>query len=98
VAHLSRLLRLVLAVGVSFAWILAGLVIAGMAGVTDEPEAPTWAVVITAWLPMPMALALIVDVVLREFGTQRRDGTVPRAVLAAVTLWVLCAAVALAAR
>jgi hypothetical protein len=94
--QVSRLLRPLLAAALGLAWILAGVLVAGVTGLTDEPEAPTWAVLIAAWLPLPMTLALVADVWLREFGTTRRDGTVPRAVIAALALWAICAIVALA--
>jgi hypothetical protein len=93
----SRLVAPVLAAALGLAWILAGMLVAGVTGLTDEPEAPTWAVLIAAWLPVPMTLALVADVWLREFGTTRRDGTVPRAVIAALALWAICAVVALTA-
>jgi hypothetical protein len=95
--RVGRLVRPFLAVALGIAWVLAGVIVAGVTGITDHPEAPTWAVLIAGWLPMPMALALVVDVFLREFGSVRRDGTVPRAVLAALAVWTICAVVALTA-
>ncbi|MGZ8633000.1 MAG: hypothetical protein ACXWZZ_03975 [Solirubrobacteraceae bacterium] len=50
------MVRPLLAAALGLAWILAGVLVADVAGLTDEPGAPTWAVLIAAWLPMTLAL------------------------------------------
>jgi hypothetical protein len=73
------------------AWIAAGLLLGVAYGVSDTPDAPAWAVFIVAWLPLPIAPAVVADVALREFGRRARSGTVPRAVGASLLLWAVAA-------
>jgi hypothetical protein len=82
---------IVLAAAIAFAvaWVAAGLLVGAGFGLTDAPRASTAAVMVVAWLPIPMALALVGDVGLREFGRRRRDATVPRAVAGSILIWLV---------
>jgi hypothetical protein len=77
------------AIALGMAWIVAGILIASAYGITDSPKAPTWSVMVVAWLPIPMALAAVADIGLREFGRRPQRGTVPRAVGASLLLWAV---------